>query len=265
MVQVVVGADDVDIVTDRLWQFGPEAVSEADADGGRVVLVAGFANRVPAAAAHASLQAFDAHLLPAPDDDWVSTWRAGETPHEVGPLVVRLPEHHPTGGLDVEIEPGATFGFSHESTLLALELLLAEAPVLGGARVADVGCGSGVLSIAAARLGAQRVDAVDIDPDAAQRTRANAARNGLGDVVEGTVGSVAELAGHDYDVIVANLLPHVQMDLALAMTDRLDGGGAMIVSGILAGDIERIVEAYAPLALVDRRSAGEWAALTLRR
>jgi ribosomal protein L11 methyltransferase len=258
VVRVTVPAESADVATDLLWQFGPQAVSESE-DGTLIVLIAGFDHPDTAAAAHqAATEQFSADLEIADLGSWVETWRAGEPRHRVGPFCLRLPEHAPDGTkIDLVIEPGATFGYSHASTRLALELL--SAIELSGCRVADIGCGSGVLAIAAAHMGATPVHAVDIDERAVEIADRNAVANGV--AVRAKPGSVAALPDPHYDVILANLLAPTLCNLASTIADRAKGGTVIVVSGLLQADEARVCQAFAPRLVRARRAEHEWLAL----
>jgi ribosomal protein L11 methyltransferase len=265
VVRVAVTDNDVDIVVDTLWRFGPEAVSEHVDAAGQTTLVAGYPSQTSAERVWHELRAGHAATLhPVPDDEWVSTWRAHEPHHVVGPLTLRLPEHPIGDGLDVVIEPGATFGFSHESTLLALELLTSDAIDPRDQLVADIGCGSGILSVASCRLGASRVDAVDIDKAAIAHTLSNASRNDVVECVHATLGSVSALPASNYGLVVANVLVHVHIELADVVIERLAPGATLIVSGFLTDDIPRLLDAFGALTVLERRDRNQWAALALR-
>lgn len=259
VVRVTVPTELADVVTDLLWQFGPEAVSET-ASSGETTFIAGYPSIMAAEAAHSRLGAdHHAQLEAVPDqDDWVAAWRQHEPSHDVGPLHIRLPEHAPaTDRLEVVIEPGATFGYSHPSTLLALELLTRLD--LARATVADVGCGSGVLAIAAGRLGAGSVDAVDIDPAAVAATEENSAANGV--PVTARLGRVDALPREGYDVVVANMLAVTLEAAATELVAHVAAGGALVLSGMLAGDRPRIDAAFAPTTAELTRMSGEWLAM----
>jgi len=164
----------------------------------------------------------------------------------------------------VEIDPGRAFGSgSHPSTHLALTAL--DRLVAGGERVLDVGCGSGVLAVAALALGAASAVAVDVDPHALAATRANAERNGVAGAltVSGVVGSTADGA---HDLVLANLLLPTQLALAPAVAGALAPGGKLVVSGVLVGQRAPTVAAYGAAGLVPATEADEdgWLALTLR-
>jgi ribosomal protein L11 methyltransferase len=258
VVRVVVPTGAADVATDLLWQFCPQAVSESE-EGTVVVLIAGFDDADMAAAAHRAASArFSADLQIADLDSWVEIWRSGEPRHQVGPFCLRLPEHAPDATqIDLVIEPGTTFGYSHASTRLALALL--SAIELAGRRVADIGCGSGVLAIAAAHLGATPVHAVDIDERAVELAELNAIANGV--VVSAMPGSVAALPCPHYDVIVANLLAPTLCDLAPAIADRATDSTIIVVSGLLQADEARVCQAFAPRVVQARQAEHDWLAL----
>lgn len=165
----------------------------------------------------------------------------------------------PDDRLAIAIDPGHAFGSgSHPSTRLALRLLGAERPEPG--RVFDVGCGTGVLSIAAALLGAT-VDAVDTDPAAIDATRANAAHNGVGERVDASLGSV-ERCPAAVDLVMINVTIDIHEMLAprLATTPR-----RVLVSGLWGeSQLERCARAYGA-AVVTEREADGWMAAVLDR
>jgi ribosomal protein L11 methyltransferase len=138
--------------------------------------------------------------------------------------------------------------------------------LLAGARVLDVGCGSGILAIAAAKLGAASVLGVDTDPIAIEATDANAARNGLRGSIRARSGSLpsGEAA---FDVVLANLIASVLIDLAELLRDELRPGGVLLASGIF---IDRESDVRAAFAAADldvgaRTAEGEWIALEAKR
>jgi ribosomal protein L11 methyltransferase len=195
-------------------------------------------------------------------DDWADRWRSFHRPVTVGGRVHMRPPWAPpaTEGLvDVVIDPGRAFGTgAHASTKLALELLVDVAPT----RLADWGCGSGVLAIAARKLGFKPVEAIDDDPLAVQATKANAAANGVG--VEAWRADLRTDPLPTAPTITANLL----RPLLLVAVSRLPDPppGVLIASGLLATECDEIVDAFAAHGLGEdaRRAEGEWAALRLR-
>jgi ribosomal protein L11 methyltransferase len=200
-------------------------------------------------------------------DDWAERWKAFHRPVDVSwrfrRLRVRPPWEPPLegDGIDVVIDPGQAFGTgAHHSTRLCLELLLELEPA--GAP-ADWGCGSGVLAIAAARLGWSPVLACDSDPASVAAARANAAANG----VPGIDVSRADLRraeGPWAPTVLANLVRPLLLDVAALMTRPPE---RLIASGLLREEADEVADAFARHGLrqAARRSAAEWTALLLAR
>lgn len=197
------------------------------------------------------------------DRDWTRVWMDDWEPLRFGrrlwvaPLEAEIEE---AGAVIARLDPGMAFGTgTHPSTALCLEWL--DGLALTGERVLDYGCGSGILAIAALLLGAQSAHAIDIDPQALEATRANAATNGVLAAV--TTGEPEELAGDGFGAVVANILagPLVQAAGTLAACQPV--GGRIALAGILAEQAEDVRAAYAPwydLALTSERE--EWILLT---
>jgi ribosomal protein L11 methyltransferase len=172
----------------------------------------------------------------------------------------------------IDLDPGRAFGTGHHATTrLCLEAL--EERIAPGASVLDVGSGSGILSLAAALLGAARADAVDIDPAAVQATTANAARNGVQDVVRAAEGSLGEAwpfreppVGH-YDLVLANLNSGLIQELASLLLQALRPDGVALLSGV-SGDQEyacRDAVAAAGGRVMNGRADGAWRLLVAGR
>jgi len=203
-------------------------------------------------------------------DDWSERWKAFHRPVDVSwrlrRLRVRPPWEAPLdGGIDLVIDPGQAFGTgAHHTTRLCLELLLAAASGLepGGA-LADWGCGTGVLAIAAARLGWGPVLACDWDEASVAATRENAALNGApGIAVERT--DLRRAQGPWAPTMVANLMRPLLLEVAARMTRPPH---TLIVSGLLREEADEVASAFAHRGLseADRRHGGEWSALRLVR
>jgi ribosomal protein L11 methyltransferase len=161
----------------------------------------------------------------------------------------------------VEIDPGAAFGSGgHPSTRLLLVELARR--MRGGESTLDVGCGSGVLSVSAARLGAASVTAVDVDDRAIASTRANAARNDLGATVAASRMPVNELPG-TFDVIVANIAATTLIELAPALQSRVAPGGWLGLSGLSPAQVSVVTAAYRATDVVGTASDGDWAAVVV--
>lgn len=207
------------------------------------------------------------------DEDWARRWKEGLEPRRVGDrLVVTQPWNAVASeGVDlvVVIHPATAFGTGeHATTRGALRLL--EVALQGGERVLDVGTGSGILAIAAVRLGAGSVLAVESDPDAMSNARENLERNGVQDDVELVCGEVDDgfLAEHHagFHVIVANVLSGVLVPLLPGLRSALREGGGLILGGILESEAGAVLEAAGAAGLRAEQELveGEWWTSLLR-
>ena len=171
--------------------------------------------------------------------DWSQTWRQGFGPMRFGRLLVmpRDSTMRPAAGeVAVRLDPGLAFGTgSHPTTALCLDWLAAQP--LAGCRILDVGCGSGILAIAALALGAHSTVAVDHDPQARQAAASNAASNHMALTIE---SDLAAVAGR-FDIAVANIVANVHCELAAELDSRAD---TLALSGILPGQAERVMSAF---------------------
>ena len=199
-------------------------------------------------------------------DDWADRWKTFHVPVEVaGRLRVRPPWEEPApapGLIELVIDPGRAFGTgSHFTTRLCLELLVELADSAAGGSLCDLGCGSGVLSIAAAMLGFSSVSALDFDALAVAATEENAVANGV------TLERVERFdlrgrAAPAADVVLANLMRPLLLEVAKRMEAH---PRTLIASGLLDEEADEIAGAFAPLREVRRLSDGGWTALRLER
>ena len=191
--------------------------------------------------------------------NWHESWRDQFHPQLFAERLWVCPTWHkaPDGAdLVVRIDPGMAFGTgSHATTALCLEWL-AGSDLVAGTKVLDYGCGSGILAIAAAKLGAAEVTAVDIDPAALRVCRDNAKLNGLTEIV---IMEPESLGQQRFDVVVANILLEPLTELVARFNGLLNPGGNIVLSGILREQAARLLAAYAcAFKMQTQREQGEW-------
>jgi ribosomal protein L11 methyltransferase len=177
------------------------------------------------------------------DDDWVRRTQAQFGPIEVGARLWIGPSWHKpeAGRVAVRLDPGLAFGTgTHPTTRLVLDFV--EMNIKGGERVLDYGCGSGILGIAAAKLGAAHVDAVDVDPVAVETAVQNARAN----QVELNAASPEALPAGVYDLVLSNVLAQPLITLAPLLAARTAARGRIALSGILQSQASDVAAAYAP-------------------
>ncbi len=205
------------------------------------------------------------------DEDWQRAWQRRLRARRIGRLLVRPSWDTATakaGEVAIEIEPGMAFGTGeHPTTALCLRAL-AEL-VRGGESVLDLGTGSGILAIAAAKLGAARVLALDIDPQAVRAARENARRNGVEGVIDVHQGTLTPgmTARARYDLICANIDGLTLERLAPLLARALGPGGRLVLSGFLSESARALAEAFSALGLRPLAELHEapWAALVLEK
>ncbi len=202
-------------------------------------------------------------------DDWIDIWKKHFRPLPLGRITV-VPEwieyEKREGEEIVLLDSNMAFGTGeHETTAMCVELL--QDALKAGDTVLDIGCGSGILGIAAAKLGAGRCDLTDIDPVAVSSARHNAAKNGVSDRVTVSEGDLAEGAAAKADLILANITAEILVRLAPAVPMRLKEGGTVILSGIIADRRNAVKAAFGEQGLVVKKEVqrGEWFALVLQR
>ena len=214
-----------------------------------VLVKAIFAERLQAEIAAAALAEDQppSRLSPIEEQDWVRTGLAGLTRIHCGGDLWIIPSWEPlpdvAGGVFVHLDPGLAFGTgSHPTTAMCLAAL-AEAPPRGQS-VLDYGCGSGILAIAALKLGAARALGVDIDPQALQATRRNAERNGIGPDALETLLPDAQPPAAGFDLILANILAAPLVALAPTLARSARPGGRLLLAGLLDWQAEEVMAAY---------------------
>jgi ribosomal protein L11 methyltransferase len=207
------------------------------------------------------------------EEDWAEAWKAYFPVLRVGRRLVIRPtwRRHRRAPDDVvlALDPGMAFGTGlHPTTRLCLAALesISDDGRIDRARILDVGCGSGILAIAAVKLGATDALGVDTDPIAIESTLANARRNRLVRRIRARIGSLPS-GEPPFDVVLANLIAGVLVPLAGALHDELRPGGTLLASGIFIdreGEVRSAFEAVG-LVMTDRTDEGDWVALTAVR
>ncbi len=261
----------------------------ARVDPGRPAIVRGYVPARDASAAEAAaattaealahLQAFGLRTIGelrtriVHEEDWAEAWKAYFPVMRVGRRLVIRPtwrrHRRLPGDVVLALDPGMAFGTGlHPTTRLCLAALetIADAGRVDGARVLDVGCGSGILAIAGVKLGASDALGVDPDPIAIESTLANARRNRLVRRIRARAGSLPS-GEPPFDVVLANLIAGVLVPLARALQDELRPGGTLVASGIFVdreAEVRSALEA-AGLVIHARSAEGDWVALTAIR
>jgi len=272
----------LEAVEETLAQAGASAVTVAEGGDDRLLVEPGEAwssNRVtglfPADAPPPDLEArltraagreVRVSWIPLAGDDWANAWKDHFSAFPVGGrLWVRpswAPAGPPSGRVEVVLDPGMAFGTGyHPTTRLCLGWLEGRLGPEGPPAVLDYGCGSGILAIAAAKLGAPRVLAVDNDPAALEATRTNAAANGVGERIEVRASGGAPGDGAPFPCVVANILSRTLMELAGELTEATAVGGELVLAGLLGPQADAVREAFPQFRWGPEVHEGEWVRL----
>jgi ribosomal protein L11 methyltransferase len=204
------------------------------------------------------------------EEDWANAWKEHYHVLHIGRRLVIVPKWREYTAQSTEaviyLDPGMAFGTGlHPTTRGCLERL--EDVIQPGQQVLDVGTGSGILSLAAARLGAESILALEIDPVAVHAARANVDLNGLGHIITVAEGSLPLPGDRHFDVVIANIIARVIAEMAVPLAESLRPGGVLITSGIIAEREETVMSRLvdAGLSLSRRDADGDWITLTLTR
>jgi len=218
------------------------------------------AELVELAAAHCKMPVPKHILRSVADQDWVRLTQSQFEPMQIGERIWVVPSWHSAPVPDaiiLELDPGLAFGTgSHPTTRLCMEWLEQHAPL--NKTVMDYGCGSGILAIVAKKLGAGKVEGVDIDPQAVTSAEFNATRNHC--EIEFSLPN--KISSATYDVVVANILSNPLKLMAPMLANKVAAGGTLVLSGVLERQAEEVAAAYAPyLAMSVWQERDGWVAL----
>jgi ribosomal protein L11 methyltransferase len=205
------------------------------------------------------------------DEDWNKKWKSFFQPISVTERLVIKPSwrdyHARPGEVIVELDPGMAFGTgTHPSTRMCLRVIDELMPKLSsGARLLDVGTGSGILAIAGAKLGFRNVAGIDIDHTAVRAARKNAEANRVAERIVFTTDGLSSIAGV-FELVIANILPHILIDMRSALIERTAVKGYVVLSGILAAQAAHVQEAYEQQLIFSRRlDDEEWSCLVFKK
>lgn len=205
------------------------------------------------------------HALP--EVNWEESWKQFFKPRRIGNRFVVRPTweefHAQAGDLQIVLDPGQAFGTGdHPTTRMCLELL--ELAEVEGKRVADVGCGSGILSVGACLLGASEVIAVDIEDLSVEVAKENASRNGVS--FDARVGDGLKELDGDFDIVISNIISAILIRLSRDVPDYVRPGGLWIVSGIIHQNWPDVLAAIRQngFHLLEKREEGDWVAATFQ-
>ena len=203
-------------------------------------------------------------------DDWIDVWKKHFRPLHIGERVVICPEWIPyeakKGEVVVKLDSNMAFGTGeHETTAMCLELL--QEYLHAGDTLIDVGCGSGILGIAAVLLGAKFAYLTDIDYVAVQSALHNAEKNGVAGAVKVALSDLLENAEICGEVMTANITADILCRLSESIPKNLKEHGTLILSGIIASKLQQVIDAYEGIGLkkISERKRGEWYALVFRK
>lgn len=277
VVEVRCTAADSELVADRLLMLGASAVAESSPSPGMALGTAEIvltADLEPGEVEHFSWPGTEVRIVD-PGTGWLDTWRDHAVVQHAGRFVVRLPSvpardekelaerEGADDSIEVVVDPGHTFGSgTHETTRLCLELI--GRWVRPHDTLLDVGCGSGILAVAALLAGASQATGVDIDPGSMSVSRAVASANGVADRYRFAGES---MPSGQFDLVVVNMLVNEIEGLGTSIVRSVRPGGLVVASGFLQAQVPRVTDALGPVtvpALLETVASGQWRGIALR-
>jgi len=268
---VVVDESDVDLVSGLVWDLGVSGIEEQALPNGAVELRIGCETTTAQHALEVLAERWSPMAESVAADAGLDAWRDHAQVWRVGSIVIvppwlEAPADVAENDLVLSIDPGRAFGSaSHETTRMCLEVVVER--VTPGSAVADIGCGSGVLAIAAARRGATMVVATDIAPDAIVATLDNARRNNVVELVEVSTATVEELRPSAFDLVLANIGSATLRSMSAALMQIAKPDGILVLSGLLAEQADLVIESFeqAGARCIEVRADGEWRTVVMNR
>lgn len=268
---VVVDESDVDLVSGLVWDLGVSGIEEQALPNGAVELRIGCETTTAQHALEVLAERWSPMAESVAADSGLDAWRDHAQVWRVGSIVIvppwlEAPADVAENDLVLSIDPGRAFGSaSHETTRMCLEVVVER--VTPGSAVADIGCGSGVLAIAAARRGATMVVATDIAPDAIVATLDNARRNNVVELVEVSTATVEELRPSAFDLVLANIGSATLRSMSAALMQIAKPDGILVLSGLLAEQADLVIESFeqAGARCIEVRADGEWRTVVMNR
>lgn len=268
---VVVDPADVDLVSGLVWDLGVSGIEEQPLPDGAVELRIGCERTIAQQALEVLAERWAPTAEPVAADEGLDVWRDHAQVWRIGSIVIvppwlETPADVAESDLVLVIDPGHAFGSaSHETTRMCLEAVVEL--VTPGCAVADIGCGSGVLAIAAARRGATTVVATDIAADAIVATLDNALTNNVADLVEVSTATIDELEPTRFDVVFANIGAATLSSMAAALVQVTKPEGVLVLSGLLGEQVETVIESFEQTGALrtEVRADGEWRTVLMKR
>ena len=264
----------VDLISGLIWQLNISGIQEFDnhiqvySEENDISLTT-LNNFLNGLVKQNLLESFSVNESKVENKNWNEVWESKFSPIEITERIVVRPSFKEYSASNnqivIIIDPKMSFGTGeHQTTKLMLQLL--ERYMKTGTKILDVGSGTGILSIAAAKLGAAKVIAVDNDELCYENGIENVNTNDVGDIVEVKIGEIASINESDFDLVIANINKHILIDIAPVLTAKVKQGGLILLSGLLALDEKDVAALYKDLGqnILETVQLDEWIALALR-